>query len=118
MGFKWDVPPDEALVDLTKAYSKAVNDAVYKIALRYAPEIEAWMKSNAPWKDRTGNARQTLNSEAAQDLAFDLVAIFFRHGMEYGRFLELGNGGRYAIIGPAMDHFGPKIMADIQALFK
>lgn len=118
MPFKWSVTPEQAFGDLADDYNTAVNNAVYALAQRYEPEIEAWMKSNASWTDRTGNARQTLHAKAAQDLAYDLVAIFFRHGMEYGKYLELSNGGRYAIIGPALDHFGPKIWADVQALFK
>ena len=32
-----------------------------------APEVENYMKSNAPWQDQTGNARQGLRATAFQE---------------------------------------------------
>jgi hypothetical protein len=36
--------------------------------------------------------------------------------MDYGTFLELANQGRFAIITPALDVFGPQIWNDAKAL--
>ena len=116
MGFTWQTPPSEALVELVDAYETAVHTAVKQLALRYVPEIEAWMKTNAPWTDRTGNARQTLTAEV-EELVNQMVTINFGHGVEYGIHLELNYGGQYAIVGPALDYFAPKIWADVQGLF-
>lgn len=117
MSFVWDVPPDEAFVELAEAYETAVHAGVAAIAKRYAPEIENWMKSNAPWTDRTGNARQTLHTEV-EEVVNEMISLVLSHGVEYGKYLELSHGGRFAIIGPALDYFAPKMWADVQGLFK
>ena len=117
MGFKWQVPPDEALVELVDAYATAVHTGVYTICQRYQPTVEAWMKSNAPWTDRTGNARQTLHTEV-EEVVNQMVSIILAHGVDYGKYLELSNGGVYSVISPALDYFAPKIWADVQALFR
>jgi hypothetical protein len=88
---------------------------VRAIADRWAPEIQNWMKENAPWTDRTGNARQGLYTEV-QDVANVMVSIILSHGVDYGLFLEVSNQGRYAIINPAIDHFGPKVWADVKRI--
>lgn len=115
MSLIWHNPPGRAWGDLADAYTEAIEEALYRLAQRYAAEIEAWMKDNAPWTDRTGNARQTLYSEAER-LVEGAVEIVLAHGMEYGIFLELSNGGTYAVIGPALDTFVPLIWQDVQAL--
>lgn len=119
MGFAWTRPPSRAWPELANAYAEAIRRGVYQIAQRRAPEIEAWLKNNAPWTDRTGNARQTLNAPVEPQVyqaGLDMVEIILAHGVEYGIFLELSNAGRYAIIAPALDHWGPILWADIRAL--
>ena len=117
MSFTWQVTPEQAFTELVDAYENEIHDAIKQIADRYAPDIEAWMKSNAPWTDRTGNARQTLNTEV-QEVASIMVGIILAHGVDYGVFLELSHGGSWAIIGPAIDYFAPKVWADVQRLFR
>ena len=57
-------------------------------------------KQNAPWTDRTGNARSGLFGTAERDVAQRIVTIYLSHGatLDYGQYLELSNGGRYAVI--------------------
>lgn len=117
MGMEWKETPEEMLVDLATEYARAIHTGVYLIFQRYTGEIESWMKSNAPWTDRTGNARQTLYAEVT-DLANRFVELEIGQMMSYGIFLELANAGRYAILGPAIDYFLPKIWADVQLLVK
>ncbi len=117
MSFQWTTRPSAAWPDLAGAYAALIRRSVRTLADRRAPEIEAWMKSNAPWTDRTGNARQTLNTEV-DDLAGSAVEIRLAHGMEYGIYLELAHGGNWAIIGPAIDHFAPIIWNDVLALLR
>lgn len=116
MTFTWTRPPTEAWPEMTETYIREIRSAVRALADRYASEIEAYMKQNASWTDRTGNARQTLYSEV-NDMAIDMVDILLSHGVEYGINLELNNQGRYAIIGPTQDIFAPRIWADVVALF-
>jgi hypothetical protein len=114
---QWTVTPERAFGDLTQAYIAAIRRGVRAIAQRRAPEIEAWMKAQAPWTDRSSNARQTLSAEV-EDIALDMVAILMQGGVEYFVFLELANGGRYAIIAPAIDQWGPIIWQDVQAMLR
>jgi len=111
-GFRWERPPEDVFVELTEAYVAAVQAKVKQIATYYAGEIKNWMKANAPWQDRTGNARQTLYTEV-RDLTDNIVELVLSHGMPYGVALELGFAGRYSIIDPAIDHFAPLIWREI-----
>lgn len=115
--FEWEIEPATAFGQLTQAYAQAIRRGVRVIADRRAPEIEAWMKANAPWTDRTGAARQTLHTEVEQ-LAQDMVQITLDHGVEYGVYLELAHAGVWGIIGPAIDVWGPVIWADVQAMLR
>lgn len=117
MSFQWDVRPSEAWVAMTDAYLQQIHSAVLAIAYRYAAEIEAYMKQNASWTDRTGNARQTLHTEV-RDVALQMLDIVLKHGVKYGINLELDYGGRYAIIGPTIDIYAPHIWNDIVSLFR
>ena len=114
-GYTWVVGPEQAFGELAEEYTRAIHRSVRAIADRWAPEIQNWMKENAPWTDRTGNARQGLYTEV-QDVANVMVSIILSHGVDYGLFLEVSNQGRYAIINPAIDHFGPKVWADVKRI--
>ncbi len=111
----WQKPPEEALPELGEAYATAIHKGVLAIGNKYKPLVENWMKANAKWTDRTGNARQTLWSDV-DDVTNQMVRIIFSHGMYYGIFLEVNNAGRFAIIDPALDHFAPLIWADVQRM--
>lgn len=117
MSFRWSVTPTSAFVGLGNAYTAAIRRGVRAIADRYAPEIEAYMKSEATWTDRTGNARQSLAAEV-EEMAGEMVQIILAHGVEYGIFLELAHGGAYQIIAPTIDVFGPRIWADVRAMLR
>lgn len=110
LSWRWEQPPDIWITGVEE-YIARVWAAIYAVCQRRAPEIQNWMRQNAPWTDRTGNARQGLNTqiEASQDE----IALFFAHGVFYGIFLELRNSGRYAVVNPALDHWGPIIWQDV-----
>ena len=57
--FVWERSPS-ALADEVEAYVARVQRAISAVGEYIAPKIEAWAKENAPWVDRTGNARQGL----------------------------------------------------------
>jgi hypothetical protein len=48
----------------------------------------------------------------------DLLEILMTDGMEYFIYLELAHGGRFAIIGPTIDIYGPRIMDDIRRMMR
>jgi hypothetical protein len=113
-GFRWERPPEQALSELTEAYVSAIHRGVHRIAQAYAPDIEDWMKdpAHAIWKDRSGNARQTLYTEVRQ-VVESMVELILSHGVEYGVYLELNNAGKYAVIDPAIDHWAPILWSEI-----
>lgn len=117
MSFQWRVRPTTAWTGLADDYVRRIRRGVRLLAERYAPEIEAYMKAEALWTDRTGNARQTLSAEVEQT-AEDMVTIILAHGVDYGIWLELAHGGNWAIINPTIDVFGPRIWADVQAMLR
>lgn len=110
--FEWQTTPEEAFGALFDAYERQLYQMVLAICYRRAPEIENWMRDNAPWQDQTGNARQTLYTQVIPTLGE--IVVLLSHGMDYGIYLELKNAGKHAIIAPAIDHWLPIIMADIQ----
>lgn len=115
-GFIWHHAPDEVFPQGLDQYTRDIRMAIMQLAQRRAPEVETWMKTNAPWEDHTGNARQTLHTEVR--VMVEQVVIVLSHGMGYGVFLELANGGKWAVIGPALDQFAPKIWNDVEQLLR
>lgn len=60
----------------------------------------SWMRSNAPWTDRTGNARNGLSGKTI--VATNEVVVVFYHSVPYGIYLEVKQSGRYQVILPAI----------------
>lgn len=59
-------------------------------------QMKSYAQANAPWKDRTGNARGGLNySVTWQGTTLD-IAIF--HTVDYGIWLEIAHAQRFAIL--------------------
>lgn len=67
-----------------------------------AKKMEAWAKQNAPWTDRTGNARQGLRGEAFWEDDKNLVCAVM-HQKDYGVWLELAHQRKYAILERAIE---------------
>lgn len=93
---------------------EAVNRAVDTVLQYMAPKIESYAKINAPWTDRTGNARQGLAARAGREGRAHYVALF--HQVPYGIFLEVRWSGRYAIIMPTLELFEPQVIEQLNGL--
>jgi len=113
-GFKWDVPPEAVFPQMAQQYTQAIFQAGGRLAQQNAAEMEAWAKQNAPWQDRTGAARAGLSARVEGDGGIGTIVL--SHGVDYGIWLEIANGGRYAIIAQAIDVFGAKLMDDLQSM--
>ena len=94
--------------------------AVTAVAGRIATLMQNDARAHAPWTDRTGNARSGLFGAAERDIAQRLVVIYLSHGpdIEYGKWLELANGGRYAIIMKTIGAHLPELKAELDAIFR
>ncbi len=106
---EWVVPP-KVLEKKIEEYGRKVITAVLAVAEYIATEAQNDMRNNAPWTDRTGNARSALFS-FAEEVGGDVVHLYLSHGsaINYGVFLEKKYGGRYAIIIPTMQRIMPRL---------
>ena len=123
-GFRWQTSPAQVWPQGAERYQRAVERGVLAIAQRWAPQIENYMRSNAPWTDRTANARAALHSEINHEVG-RMVELILSHGVYYGHYLEGWNpvanremlrGGLYAIVNPSIDYFGPQIWRDVRRM--
>lgn len=113
IGGGFTVTQDEITPNLRQMEPRLYS-AIYAAMKFHGDRAEAFMRTNAPWQDQTGNARNTLSAEAfADDERFTLVLY---HQMPYGVWLEVRWSGRYAIILPTLDRVGPEIMATIDGI--
>lgn len=74
-------------------------------------EMQNHSKNTAPWTDRTGNARRSINSQTLEDSQG--ISTSLGIGMEYGVFLELAHGGRFRTVTPTVDSFRGDFLARI-----
>lgn len=105
-------------------YGTALDDAVQEVLRDAIPEITAWMKENAPWTDRTGKARYSLKAEfgdwwyihadgeeanykSSTRLVIGYIAT--ADPVWYAWYLETIKAGKWAIVGPTLDEWGPII---------
>lgn len=81
-------------------------------------QMVEYAQPNAPWTDRTGDARRELHGDVINDGQF--YGITLRHGesIDYGKWLEIRWGGRYAIIMPTQLLFAPKLGAIVAGKVK
>lgn len=86
-----------------------VQEAAWRTAQYSAPRVESYMKINAPWTDRTGNARNGLAARAYRE--GDEIGIVLFHQVPYGIYLETRFDGRYGIINPTIESMGPEVMS-------
>lgn len=112
---KWKTPP-ATLATRVDQYGENLQVAVQRLADFFATRIEAYARANAPWQNRTGNARAGLRS-FAQTTATRVV-VYLLHTVSYGVFLERGT--RFAaprpIIVPTLEaHYAP-FMAAVRRL--
>lgn len=114
MAFKWDVPPDLAFTELTDRYARAIFQSGRHIAYDRAEFAENYAKANARWTDRTGDARERLHATVEE--TGPIGTIVLAHGVSYGVWLEIANGGRYSIIPETIDVVGPLVMRDLQRM--
>ncbi len=66
-----------------------------------AAMLQAYAKQNAPWRDRTGNARRTLKGTSF-GFHFGKKCVSIVGRMYYSPDLELSYGGRYSILFPTI----------------
>ena len=110
----WKRDPEDLGRAIAKTGERVKTYALVPYLERQADRLRAQMKRDAPWTDRTGRARRALLAEVEQDDR--KVALVLSHGVPYGKYLELSNGGRYAIVGPTVMREGYVVMRGMAGL--
>lgn len=77
-------------------------------------QMDAFMKANAPWDDRTGEARRTLHSRIFQQM--DEFTIIAGHGVWYGYWLEKKWSGKYGILQKTLNTFDHRFRQGLRDL--
>ena len=110
----WKRDPADLSRAIAKTGERVKTHPLVPYLSRQADRLREQMKREAPWTDQTGAARRQLLAEVEQD--DDKIALVLSHGVPYGKFLELSNGGRYAIIGPTIMKEGWGLMRGMTGL--
>lgn len=96
--------------------SARVNALIAGVVDYEAGESTRMMKEKAPWKDRTGNARATLEGTPAHKGYVHTLTL--HGGMPYQIWLETRWAGKYSIIAKSVLPVGRQVMETLRALFE
>jgi hypothetical protein len=117
-GIRWRTPPSELAKSLDQ-YGDKVLTAVAAVAQYVATQMQDSAKANAPWTDRTGNARSGLFGTSEADFASKVVTIYLSHSavLDYGLWLELANEGKFSVIMPTLESHYDQLMQLLREVF-
>lgn len=111
-GITWN---DKALLNTLKTFNARADRAITAAVGYHATRAVAYARQNAPWTDRTTNARNGLFARAER--AAPVYRIIVGHSVPYGVWLEVRWSGRYQIIRPTVDHEGPELMKTVSLMY-
>ena len=117
VGFEW---VGMTMLDANiREIGEHAQDIRRQVVNQLAPVMEAYMKMNASWKDRTGEARAGLKAVVTHHDASKSSDINLSHSVFYGVFLEQKtyNGVSYAILLPTLEYFAPVFEGTIKTSF-
>lgn len=104
---------DKSLFRGVKAAAPAFATIIPKVMEYEATDAQNFMRTNAPWTDRTANARQGLFARYAGQNEDGLHTMVLYHTMPYGIWLEVKWAGKYKIIMPATEQAGRNVMKSL-----
>lgn len=94
---------------------KNVDKARKEAAEKLGRKMYAYATFNAPWHDRTLQARLQLQYKVFHNDAAHTSTIVLSHGVDYGIHLETMQGGAFAIIMPTIIKFQSEMGGEIRA---
>jgi hypothetical protein len=110
---RWD---QSGLTTNLSTLDRKINAGVSRIVQMQATRSESFLRTNAPWTDRTANARNGLYARAESSRGKH--SILLAHSMPYGIWLEVRWSGKYGIIPEAVRTGGQEVMAMLSRLFQ
>lgn len=99
-----------------ESFGNRFKMAVLMEAETLSTEMESYAKVNRKWTDRTSLAKDNLRSVVSQPRK-NMVRITLSHGVSYGKWLELANDQKYAIVRPTLARYEYKLMSNVRGLF-
>lgn len=97
-----------------KALDARMERGITAATAFHATRAQSYARANAPWVDRTSNARNGLFAKAEK--SGSKYRIVVSHSVPYGVWLEVRFSGRYQIIRPTVDHEGDALMRTLVGL--
>lgn len=85
------------------------DEVAYRSFLEAETQLENKARQNAPWQDRTGDARDGLTVQTLKT-PDGIVSMVLFHTVEYGKWLELIQNGRFAVIERTLSEEAPRII--------
>lgn len=107
---------DDKLTPKLAALPEYMHNRIAAVMDYNANEAQNYMRVNAPWTDRTGNARQGLFAKPFREPGRHIIVCY--HTMPYGIWLEVRWAGKYEIINPTIRNQGKKVMQDLRSLLR
>lgn len=107
-GIRWRT---NTLLPKLTLFATAFEIGLREVVDELAQEIEEYAKENAPWSDRTGDAREGLTASARHRQTHYYIDLY--HTVDYGIWLEIRWNGAFAIIQPTLEHYGPIVMSSL-----
>jgi len=101
------------LSGMTEAELK-MRFAVEKYGESAGKKLEAKAKKDAPWADRTGNARNSIQGGAEWN--GDHIDVYVSGNMEYSPCLELANEKKNAVLWPTIQALAPELIQGMHKL--
>jgi hypothetical protein len=92
------------------------RDNTVSEAEKFAATLENEAKDNAPWTDRTGDARRSI--AGTSEVTNTRVTVAIAIGVDYGIWLEIANDGKYGIIEKTALANRHKFIAAIKSAWK
>ena len=108
---KWTGDRELALSLRDRRIDDRVKHIIAGQFLYASDEAVKWAKENAPWTDRTGNARAGLHSGV--EIGEDFWELYVAHSVFYGIYLETRWSGKYQILAPTILMIGTQLIARI-----
>ena len=109
---------------------RLTNRFVETACKKYAAEAEQLAKANAPWEDRTGDARKLLKGVALDGKTEvklkkgtvtigedNCIGFALVHRVGYGKYLEKDGDGKYAILKPVIEAMRPRFLNTARQIF-
>jgi hypothetical protein len=140
-GFEWVVSP-KVIAQGLEDYGQRALVAIQAVANYWGQSVQDEARKDANWEDRTGNARGglffavdgfglgTITGEVTPESKSEMsdvgiesgdantLIITLGHTVFYGKFLELSNGGKYAIVMSTLEKNLSGLERMVQDVFK